>query len=692
MGEHHLHSNRLAKEKSPYLLQHAHNPVDWYPWGDEAFAIARHHDKPIFLSIGYATCHWCHVMEKESFEDPEIARLLNEVFVNIKVDREELPEVDALYMEFAQSMISGAAGWPLNVILTPDLKPFFAATYLPPEAKRGMIGIQELILRIKQVWNSDERERIEAQAEKIVEIFGDAVHVAGNEIPPRSSIPSTLDLLYKLADPLYGGLKGAPKFPIGYHVVLFLEYSCAFKDSRSLFLAERTLVAMQRGGIYDHLGGGFSRYSVDERWRIPHFEKMLYDNALLAESYIYLWQATRRQFYRTVSEEVLQYSLRVLTHFQGGYYSAEDADTEGEEGGFYTWHYDEIDFLLQDQQPKLFCDYYHVTPEGNFEEGRNILYTETSPEEFAASKGLDPQEFTIQLEEMKQILWKVRQRRSRPFKDDKIITSWNGLMIHSMALAGAAYHDHHYFDAAVASAIFLRQHLWREGKLLRRYRDESSNFYGNLDDYAFLIRGLITLFETQQGTEWLEWAIELTDILEVDFKALHGAFYQTDGKDPTLILRKCQYSDGAEPSGNAIHCENLLRLYQITGRDDYLHQAEDIFKATKKYLDSYPAGYCYHVINLIRYYNHKAPAIVIALNESCHHLVELKQILFTHYIPQRSLIWKLPDDRAIDDLLPEHSDKKPIDGQTTLYICYEGACQKPITELSEMIEVIHKLS
>lgn len=691
MGEHHLHTNRLAKEKSPYLLQHAHNPVNWYPWGQEAFAEARQQDKPIFLSIGYATCHWCHVMEKESFEDPEIASLLNDVFINIKVDREELPEVDSLYMEFAQSMISGSAGWPLNVVLTPDLQPFFAATYLPPDNRRGMMGITDLIVRLKQVWNSDERERIESQAEKIVEIFSEAVHVSGHEIPPKSIIENAIELLYKMADPLYGGLKGAPKFPIGYHINLFLEYSAHFKDSRALFLAERTLVSMQRGGIFDHLGGGFSRYSVDERWMVPHFEKMLYDNALLIESYLYMWQGTKRQFYRTISEEILQYVLRVLTHFQGGYYAAEDADTNGEEGVYYTWVMEEVKDLLKEHQPQLFCEYYHITEEGNFE-GRNILYTELSPEEFASSKGLDPQEFAIQLEEQKQILWKSRQRRARPFKDDKIITSWNGLTIHSMALAGAAFHDHRYIDAAVAAAEFIHDKLWKEKRLLRRYRDENSNFYGNLDDYAFLIRGLITLFETGQGTQWLDWAIEMTDILEQDFKALGGAFFQTDGKDPSLILRKCQYSDGAEPSGNSIHCENLLRLYQLTWRDTYLQQAEDILKAVKKYLDSYPAGYCYSIINLIRYYNKKSPTIVVALNDTCHHLVELKQILFTHYIPQRAVIWKFPDDIQLDTLLPEHADQMPIDNKTTVYICFEGVCTKPLTELSEMIEVIHGLA
>lgn len=691
MPERHIHTNRLSREKSPYLLQHAHNPVNWYPWGEEAFEEARQQDKPIFLSIGYATCHWCHVMEKESFENEEIGALMNETFINIKVDREELPEVDSLYMEFAQSMITGSAGWPLNVIITPDLQPFFAATYLPPENTRGMMGLKDLIERIKQVWNSDERERIEAQAEKIVEIFSDAVHIIGIDIPEKKIITSSMEMLYKLADPIYGGLKGAPKFPIGYHNSLFLYYSSQFKDSRSLFLAERTLVMMQRGGIYDHLGGGFSRYSVDEKWIVPHFEKMLYDNALLIEAYTVMWKATKRQFYRSISEEIMQYVLRILTHFQGGFYSAEDADSEGYEGAFYTWTQLEINVFLKDKQPELFNEYFHVSEEGNFDR-RNILYVDQSPEEFALSKNLDPHEFIILLEEQKQILWKERQKRPRPLKDDKILVSWNGLMIHAMALSGSAFHDERYLQAARAAAQFIKDNMWRESHLFRRYRDENVNFYGNLDDYAFLIRGLISLYEAQQGLQWIEWAIELCDVLENNFKSLGGAFFQTDGKDPYLILRKSHFSDGAEPSGNALHCENLLRLYQLTFRVSFLHQAEDILKAVKKYLDNYPPGYCYHLINLCRYYNKKAPTFIIALNSADHFTNEIKQVLFSHYLPHKAIHWKKYKDESFDRVFPEYMHYQPVNDKTTLYICYEGRCDKPITELSEMLQAILALT
>lgn len=690
MTERPLYTNRLAREKSPYLLQHAHNPVDWYPWESEAFERAQMEDKPIFLSIGYATCHWCHVMERESFEDPEVAALLNASFINIKVDREELPEVDSLYMEFAQSMISGSAGWPLNVILTPNLEPFFAFTYAPPKNRQGMAGLTELVHRIHQAWQGDDKEKIISQASKIVAIFGEAIHVSGNELPELEVESITLAMLYKLADPLYGGLKGAPKFPIGYQLSFLMEASALQNDSRALFLAERTLVMMQRGGIYDHLGGGFSRYSVDERWLVPHFEKMLYDNALLTDAYLAMWQISKRPFYRTVCEETLNYILRELTHPEGGFLSAEDADSEGHEGRYYTWTYEEIESLLSHSDSSLFCSYYGVTREGNFE-GRNILHTEGSIEEFAAARGLDPHEIALILEQQKEILRQARAKRVHPFKDDKILTGWNGLTIHSLASAGAALNQPIYLNAAVAAAHFLQNHLWKNGTLFRRWREGEKGFRANLDDYAYLIRGLLTLSEAQQGSQWLEWAIELSAILESNYKAFQGAFYQTDGHDPYLLLRKCHFSDGAEPSGNAIHCENLLRLYQMTGNTEYQQQAEDILKSVKKFVETYPLGYCYHVMNISRYYDLAAPTLSISANREHQYVRELKQIIFSRFLPHRAVIWKFPEDSLLQLLIPILQAQGPIEGKTALYICSAGSCRKPIVDLSEMIAALHAL-
>lgn len=690
MTEQHKYTNRLIKEKSPYLLQHAHNPVDWYPWGEGAFTAAKDQDKPIFLSVGYATCHWCHVMEKESFENDQVAQMMNETFINIKVDREELPEVDGLYMEFAQSMMAGSAGWPLNVILTPELQPFFAATYLPAHASHGLAGLVDLIQRIKEIWDSEERERVMEQAERIVEAFAENIHLRGDEIPQKEQIEEAAELLFKMADPAHGGIKGVPKFPIGYQWNFLLHYASMSEDSRSLFLAERTLDMMQRGGIYDHLGGGFSRYSVDERWLVPHFEKMLYDNALLAYSYLEAWLVTQRPLYRTVCEEILNYVLRDMTHPDGGFYSAEDADSEGHEGYFYTWTYDNVCAVLGKEESALFCEFYQITPEGNFE-GRNILHTPVRLEEFAVQKERDPQELDSLFSMQRQILWKVRERRVHPLKDDKILSSWNGLMIFAMAEAGVSFNEKQYLDAAVKAARFIKTNMWKEGHLLRRWREGEALYSAGLDEYAFLIKGLISLFEADQGTEWLEWAIFLTNILKDQFKVDEGAFYQTDGRDPSILLRKCQFSDGAEPSGNAVHAENLLRLYQLTSDVSYLEQAEDIFKAVKKYIDNYPPGYSYHMLNLIRYYDTKAVTVMVALNEKEQHRQDLQQLLYHTFLPHRAIIWKHSKDARLSEQIPYISTQAPIKGKTTLYLCHKGVCLEPLTELSDMIAAVHKL-
>lgn len=683
-----LYTNRLIHQKSPYLLQHAHNPVDWYPWGEEAFQAAKEENKPIFLSIGYATCHWCHVMERESFENVEVAQRMNEIFINIKVDREELPDVDGLYMEFAQSMMAGAAGWPLNVILTPDLQPFFSTTYLPSYSSHGMMGLIDLINRIEELWSSEEKEKIISQAEAIVDVFADSIHTTGDSLPDREYVIVTADLLYKMADPIYGGIKGAPKFPIGYQYSFMLRQFASAHDTRALYLVEKTLNMMHRGGIYDHLGGGFSRYSVDEQWLVPHFEKMLYDNAILAQVYMEAWQLTKRPLYRQVCDEILHYILRDMTHAEGGFYSAEDADSEGHEGLFYTWTYEEIMNVLG-KEGELFCSYYGVTKEGNFE-NRNILHTPLSLEEFAAKEQISEEKLAFKFSEQKKKLWQVRESRVHPLKDDKILSSWNGLMIYTLAEAATAFGHEPYLQAAVKAARFIKKELWLNQKLLRRWRDGQSMFLGGLDEYAFMIRGLLSLFEANAGAEWLQWAVEMVDILENSYKEEGGAFYQTDGSDKNLIIRKCQFSDGAEPSGNAIHTENLLRLYQLTNDTKYLQQAEDVLKAVKLYLENYSPGYCFHVMNIDRYYDNKAPTIVVALNSKREQQEEIKQLINQNFIPHKAVIWQ-SQDVELEELIPYIREQEPIEDKTTLYVCHQGYCEKPITDLKDMKKAIEKL-
>lgn len=690
MSEKPLFTNRLAEEKSPYLLQHAHNPVDWYPWSDEAFRAAQEKDLPIFLSVGYATCHWCHVMEVESFASVEIAEMMNQTFINIKVDREELPEIDALYMEFAQAMMSGGAGWPLNVILTPDLKPFFASTYLPPDARHGFLGMKQLILRIEQIWHDpEERELVIAQAGKIVDLFEEHLHVVGDEMPSKDKITESCELIFKTADPIYGGTKGSPKFPIGFQACFLLKVAKATTESRALFYVERTLEMMYRGGIYDHIGGGFSRYSIDERWMVPHFEKMLYDNAILARAYLETWEYTKENFYREVCEELLSYVLKEMRSPQGGFYSAEDADSENQEGLFYTWSWEEIHAILG-ADATLFCAFYSATPTGNFE-GRNILHMSYSLNEFAETHHIDRSALGEKIKECKLKLAAFRDTRARPLKDDKIITSYNGLMIAALADAFRAFHNEKYLNSALQAAHFIKDHLWKEGILYRRWREGEARFDACLDDYAALIQASIALFEADCGAEWLEFALNLTAVLTNDFKAENGAFYFTNGKNSNLLLRTCEFYDGAEPSGNAIQSENLLKLYQITGITEYLTQVEDVLKAAREHIEMYPPGACYHLMVLQRYHNQHAPTLVIALNEKEEYRDEIAKMLSHRFIPDKVVVWRREMDEELRDLAPLVRDKTPIDHKTTLYICYPKACLEPITTISKMWEAIEKL-
>ena len=682
-------TNRLIKEKSPYLLQHAHNPVDWYPWGPEAFEQAKKLDRPIFLSIGYATCHWCHVMEKESFENPEIAKLMNETFINIKVDREELPEVDSIYMEFAQALMASAGGWPLNLILTPDLKPFFAVTYLPPANRRGLIGIGQFVQHIGQLWQSEERKQLIEQADKIVEIFEQSSKIAGDSIPTEQHLVTAVEMMYNLMDPVHGGFKGEPKFPMGYQSIFLLEFARGKGDSRSLFCVELTLDMMLRGGIYDQLGGGFSRYAVDEHWTVPHFEKMLYDNAILARTYLDAWKYTQKEAYRNICDETLEYILSEMTQSEGGFYSAEDADTDGHEGMYYTWTPFEVREVLSNEEAEIFCQYYRIAQEGNFE-GRNVLHIALPLEEFAELRNLPPDEVKSLLSKAKAQLFKRRQIRTRPFKDDKIIVSWNGLVIDAMIKAAKPLGKPRFRDAALSAAGFIRTHLWKDGHLFRRWRDNEARFAGGIDDYAFLIKGLISLFEEGAGSEWLKWAIELTEVLQKEFKSEGGAFYY-NLEDPVLLIRKCEFYDGAEPSGNAVHCENLQRLYQITLDDKYLGQAEDILRAARHYIETYPPGACYHLCALQRYLDIKAPTIVIALDEEGSLKNEIHDSLSKRFIPHSSIIWKENNDPQIASLIPSLVDKKPIDGQTAIYICRQDHCEPPLLEKDMILQALEKL-
>jgi uncharacterized protein YyaL (SSP411 family) len=657
--------NRLSKEKSLYLQQHAEGPIDWYPWGSEAFKKAQERDLPIFLSIGYATCHWCHVMEREAFSDLGVAKFLNDHFVSIKVDREERPEVDNLYMDFAQIIMDGG-GWPLNLVLTPDLKPLLACTYLPLIPVKGLPSFLEFITQTQRLWEGPERSELVQQSERLVEVFAQSTNAAGETLPTEHTLQEAVSAFFNLTDPINGGLKGEPKFPLGFQAEFLMLWSRLRGDSRALYYATLTLDMMQRGGIYDHLGGGFSRYAVDEEWTIPHFEKMLYDNAILARTYLQAWRVTGSTSYKTITCETLDYMIRDLMHPEGGFYAGEDADSEGKEGIFYTWTPEEVG------DDELFCAFYDVTPLGNFE-GRSVLHIDLSLEEFAAAAQIPLNEVEKGLAQSKKRLFEKRQTRKRPLRDEKILTSWNGLAVDVLALAGAVLNEQKYTDAALKTVEFLKKQLWKEGRLLHRWCGGESRFEGLLEDYAFLIKGLLTLFETGQGEEHLTWAIELAAALEKDFKDIEGAFYQTNDND-TLIVRKCDFYDGAEPSGNAVHTENLLRLYALTGDEKYNKQAEDILKASCSIIHQFPPAAFYHLTALLRYLDPQAPTVTIELGSEGVSREQLQKLLARQIIPHLAVVWKIGDKKA-----------------TTVTVCRAKKCGCSLTKYEEIVHVIEKL-
>ena len=671
------HTNRLISEKSPYLLQHAHNPIDWYPWGEEAFTVAKELDKPIFLSIGYATCHWCHVMEEESFRDPEVAKFFNSTFINIKVDREELPEVDSLYMEFAQGMVSGALGWPLNLILTPELHPLFAATYLPPKNRGGSMGLIDLAKQIGEVWKGEERAQLVEQAHRIIEVIRSTNQYEQGPVPPKEAIDKSAELFFKMADPIWGGLKGAPKFPLAYQLNFLTRYAKVRKDSRALFLVEKTLDKMARGGINDHLGGGFSRYSVDEKWRVPHFEKMLYDNAIIAEAYLEGYLAESNDALKDVVIRTLDYALDEMRGDDGGFYSAQDADSEGKEGIYYTWTPDEVRALFDPKDADLLCLYFDITPFGNFE-GRSVIATPDSPEEFALRYGVEPKAFKTLLHEAVPLLLKTRRKRTPPQKDDKILTSWNGMIINALAKAGRSLRVQRFLKAAEMCAQFLLTSLWVSGELKHRFREGDAAIHATVDDFVHLIRGLLSLFEATLETTLLRWAIDLTEEVETRFRIKEGGYYQTDQFEPYLILRKAQFADGAEPSGNSVHGENLLRLYQMTFDRKYLERAEALFGVLNVPLSSVSPGYLYSMMNLLRYHDPQATTYVLALDKEGHLREEVQEKFFKSYHPHSTLLILEEEDDLKRTLIPALEPYRPVDRQTTLYLCRSGICGPPI--------------
>ncbi|HUI63304.1 MAG TPA: thioredoxin domain-containing protein, partial [Bacteroidota bacterium] len=582
--------NRLIREKSPYLLQHAYNPVDWYPWGEEAFDRARAEDKPIFLSIGYSTCHWCHVMERESFENDSTASILNAYFICIKVDREERPDVDRVYMTALQAMGQNG-GWPMSMFLKPDRKPFYGGTYFPPDSRYGRTGFPDVLKKIHEIWIG-ERSKVDISAQDITAFLEDVASARSDGRPADAGvIDSCFDQLRATYDREAGGFGSGPKFPRPVVLDFLLRYHNRTGKTDALEMVTHTLKQMALGGMYDQIGGGFHRYSVDASWRVPHFEKMLYDQAQLVQAYLGAFQTTGDQFFAAVARETLDYVLRDMTGPEGGFYSAEDADSprpeadgESGEGAFYIWSKKEIEFALGRDGP-LFCFTYGVEDTGNapFDPqhefiGRNILYRAHPPEVAAKRFGLSEQEFARKITSAREKLLILRSLRERPLRDDKILTSWNGLMIGSFARASRVLDEPHYLESARRAARFVLSRLRDKssGELLRRYRDGEARFEAHLVDYAFLVSGLIDLYEASGEPSWLEDAVSLTETLVKRFRdpVRHG-FFDTAGEDSTVLVRMKEQYDGAEPTGNSVSAMNLARLSRMIERSEWNTLAQE---------------------------------------------------------------------------------------------------------------------
>jgi len=671
-------ANRLINEKSPYLIQHANNPVDWFPWGNEAFEKATKEDKPIFLSIGYSTCHWCHVMAHESFEDEEVAALLNKQYVSIKVDREERPDIDQIYMGVCQAM-TVQGGWPLTIIMTPGKEPFFAGTYFPKKDRWGRAGLVDILEQIAGLWQKD-REHIYDISRRVTEVVKKQGETRLGELGKQVA-EEAFEQFDGRFDGEYGGFGQAPKFPAPHNLIFLLHYWKGSGEKQAIEMVEKTLDCMAQGGIYDHIGFGFHRYSTDRRWLVPHFEKMLYDNALLAVAFLEGYQATGNKKYKNIVEEVFTYIERDMTSPEGGFYSAEDADSEGVEGKFYVWTAQEVKRILGDKEGELFCRVYDITDDGNFE-GQNIPnLIET------AENGL-PEDV---LQRCREKLFDERGKRPHPHKDDKILTSWNGLMIAALARGARVLQDEKHAHIAEKAADFIFSKLVRgDGRLLARYRDGEAAIPAYLNDYAFLVWGLLELYETTFEVGHLRKALELNrQMLDLFRDEEKGGlfFYGKDGEE--LLARPKEIYDGAMPSGNSVAAYNMLKLSRITGDQSFEEHAQGIFNAFAGEVILHPSAHSF-LMAALQFALGASREIVIAGTPDADDTVEMIRKIHSFYLPDTVTIFQPADNAGeqIRELIPFIQEMKPLEGKATAYICENFACRPPVTDMDEIERVL----
>ena len=688
--------NRLAEETSPYLLQHADNPVDWYPWGQEALEKAKAEDKPILLSVGYSACHWCHVMEHESFESEAIAQIMNKHFVCIKVDREERPDVDEIYMKAVQ-LLTGHGGWPMTVFLTPDLKPFFAGTYFPPEDRQGMPGFTRVLASVAQSWH-EHRDRIESSSSEITTYLKQFDKVApSSETLQRAEVDMCVDHMIETFDNQWGGFGGAPKFP--FPCTLNLSLRCVAPSSplkpskrqQCLEVLTTTLDKMAYGGIHDQIAGGFARYSVDRQWLIPHFEKMLYDNATLSKAYFQGYRLTGRQYWAKVGRDSLDFVIRELRTKDGAFYSSLDADSEGEEGKFYVWRPEEVTAILGEEDGRWVNEVYGVTIGGNFEQATSVLHLPEAPEALAKRYKMSEEEFWMRLDPLRAKLLTARDKRIRPGRDEKVLTSWNGLMISSFVEGFKATGEKRYLDTAKQAAEFILSKLQVNGRLLRTFGQGKAKLNGYLDDYSFFIQALLDLAEVDFDPRWYTNAVSLTDKMLTHFwDAEHDGFFYTSDDHETLLTRPKNYYDGSTPSGASVAVVDLLRLSRLTGKKEYEQRAEEVIKLFAPHFSKAPEQFA----NLICALDfHLSPGLEIALVVNSakkgwqEWLDSLNAVLLTDSVV---LLKDTASDTAADSPLLE--SRGLVEGKPAVYICRNFACDKPISDLAELKKKLHQLA
>ena len=669
-------TNRLAKETSPYLLQHAHNPVDWYPWGDDAFQRAKAEDRPVLLSVGYSACHWCHVMERESFENEDIARTMNENFVNIKVDREERPDVDSIYMGAVQAM-TGQGGWPMTVFMTPDGKPFYGGTYFPPEDRGGLPAFPRVLEAIASAYRHNRSQIVQTTEQLLAHMRQASAGVRGMEPLTTEVMNRAFAHLAAQFDGNHGGFGLQPKFPQPMVYEFLLRQHLRTGDPEPLDMVETTLDRMAMGGIYDQLRGGFHRYSTDTFWLVPHFEKMLYDNALLVRLYLHAYQMTGKPLYRKVVEETLDYVLAEMTDTTGGFYSAQDADSEGEEGKFFVWRPETVVEVLGKEDGDVVNRYFDVTVDGNFE-GMSILNVKSPAAEFAASEGMSEDELAGLLGRARARLLEAREERVRPGLDDKVLTSWNGLMVGAFAEAGVALGRSDYTAAAARCAAFVLDSLRDGYRVLRTYKHGEAKLKAYLEDYSYLVSGLLLLHEATFEGRWLQEAIDLgRDMVDLFWDEAAGQFYDTGIDHEELVVRPRDTQDNATPSGSAVAADVLLRLAVITGDGDLERRAVTSMRSTMTLMSQYPMG-AGHWLSALDFYLATVKEIAI-IGDGGDGARELALEVYRHYLPNRVLVGLRVDDDTTAEL-PLLKDRSRIEGRATAYVCRNYTCDLPVNE------------